>query len=455
MFKLRDYQLESINNIYDSVKKGHHSIIVQSPPRTGKTVIMSEIARRATKKGNRVMFVVHRKEIVDQVIKTFKANEVDMSLTQIGMVQTFTRRVDTLSKPTIIFVDEAHHVLARSYRRILETFPDALKLLFTATPVRLNGEGFEDVADDLIIGKPISWLIDNQFLAPVDYYAPVALDTSKLKTKRTGDYDEQSIKDAFKPKIYGRTVDQYLKLANGKQAIAYTYNVESAERLAKQFCQQGILAKAVSGTTPRAERDQIIKDYRVGKVRIVTNAELFTEGLDLPNVDCVIMLRPTKSLSLYLQFAMRSMNPREGKTAIIIDQVGNVQRFGLPTQDRYWSLEGTKKQKESNRPKIKPVSTCPSCFAAFYRNGNTCPFCGADLVEEREIEVVDKAELKKVIARRKEIFKKIINDKVANNVVDKRPSDLKNYAEVKAYAELKGYKPGWAYFYAKQRGFIR
>ena len=152
MFKLRDYQLESINNIYDSVKKGHHSIIVQSPPRTGKTVIMSEIARRATKKGNRVMFVVHRKEIVDQVIKTFKANEVDMSLAQVGMVQTFTRRVDKLSKPTIIFVDEAHHVLARSYRRILETFPDALKLLFTATPVRLNGEGFEDVLANLFRG---------------------------------------------------------------------------------------------------------------------------------------------------------------------------------------------------------------------------------------------------------------------------------------------------------------
>lgn len=453
-FKLRSYQLESINSIYDSVKKGHHSIIVQSPPRTGKTVIMSEIARRATKKGNRVMFVVHRKEIVDQVIKTFKANEVDMSLTQIGMVQTFARRVDTLSKPTIIFVDEAHHVLARSYRKILERFPEALKLLFTATPVRLNGEGFEDVADDLIIGKPISWLIDNQFLAPVDYYAPVALDTSKLKTKCTGDYDEESIRDAFKPKIYGKTVEQYLKLANGMQAIAYTYNVASAEKLAAQFCKKGILAKAVSGNTPKIEREQIINDYRAGKVRIVTNAKLFTEGLDLPNVDCVIMLRPTKSLSLYLQFAMRSMNPRKDKTAIIIDQVGNVQRFGLPTQDRCWSLEGTKKQKESNRPKIQPVSTCPSCFAAFYRKGNTCPFCGADLIEEKVIEVDDKAELKKVVARRKEIFQKIINNKVARNVAGKHPSELKSYAEAKAYGKLKGYNPRWAYMYSKQRGFL-
>ena len=187
MFKLRDYQLESINNIYDSVKKGHHSIIVQSPPRTGKTVIRSEIARRATKKGNRVMFVVHRKEIVDQVIKTFRANEVDMALTQIGMVQTFTRRVDKLSEPTIIFVDEAHHVLARSYRRILETFPDALKLLFTATPVRLNGEGFEDVADDLIIGKPISWLIDNQFLAPAAHLCQAAAGGKSSDSKQRPD----------------------------------------------------------------------------------------------------------------------------------------------------------------------------------------------------------------------------------------------------------------------------
>lgn len=128
--------------------------------------------------------------------------------------------------------------MARSYTRILDSFPDAIKLLFTATPIRLNGEGFEKIADDIVLGKSIPWLIENKFLAPVDYYAPVALDIEKLRTKRTGDYDEKSIEEAFKPKIYGKTVEQYLKLANGMQAIAYTYNVASAEKLAAQFAKK-------------------------------------------------------------------------------------------------------------------------------------------------------------------------------------------------------------------------
>ncbi|MGL4247091.1 DEAD/DEAH box helicase, partial [Lactiplantibacillus plantarum] len=112
--------------------------------------------------------------------------------------------------------------------------------------------------------------------------------------------------------IYGNAVKHYLKLAPGKQAIAYAYNVASAERLADAFNQAGIMARAVSGKTDRRTREQIVASYRAGKIQVVTNAELFTEGLDLPNVDCVIMLRPTQSLSLYLQFAMRSMNPRAG-----------------------------------------------------------------------------------------------------------------------------------------------
>lgn len=189
MFKLRSYQQETVDKIYQSMLGGHRSIMVQQPPRTGKTVIMADIARRTTVKGNRILFVVHRQEIVQQVIKTFKANDVDMSLAKIGMVQTITRHVNDLDPPSIIFVDEAHHVLAKSYRRILDAFPKAYKLLFTATPYRLNGQGFTEVADDLITGKSVPWLIENKFLAPVDYYAPSYIDTAKLKVRRTGEYD--------------------------------------------------------------------------------------------------------------------------------------------------------------------------------------------------------------------------------------------------------------------------
>lgn len=163
MFKLRDYQQETIDKVYQSIKSGHRSIMVQQPPRTGKTVIMADIARRATAKGNRVLFMVHRQEIVQQVVKTFRTDGVDMNLATIGMVQTITRHVDDLDPPQIIFVDEAHHALARTYQRVLEAFPKAYKLLFTATPYRLNGAGFTDIADDLITGKSVSWLIDHNF----------------------------------------------------------------------------------------------------------------------------------------------------------------------------------------------------------------------------------------------------------------------------------------------------
>lgn len=417
---------------------------------------MAEIARRATDKGNRILFVVHRKEIVDQVVKTFKQQGVDMSLAKIGMVQTITRRVDKLKEPSIIFVDEAHHVLAKSYRRILDKFPNALKLLFTATPYRLNGEGFEEVADDLILGNSIKQLIKDGFLAPVDYYAPAQLDVSQLKTKRNGEFDEKSIAEAFKPKVYGNAVKTFKKLGGNKQAIAYTYNVASAERLASELNGNGITARAVSGKTPKDERDSIINDYRNGKIQVVTNAELFTEGLDLPNVDVVIMLRPTQSLSLYLQFAMRCMNPRKGKTAIIIDHVGNVNRFGLPTEPHHWKLEGNKKEKSNHsRDEIKPVTTCPECFATFYRKGDNCPFCGADLVEEKELAVVEDAKLEKVKEERLRKAHMIMNGGLAAKVADKKISELQNYEEVKAYAKFKQYKPGWVYFYSKKRGFIK
>ena len=456
MFKLRDYQQETIDKVYQSIKSRHRSIMVQQPPRTGKTVIMADIARRATAKGNRVLFMVHRQEIVQQVVKTFRADGVDMNLATIGMVQTITRHVDDLDPPQIIFVDEAHHALAETYQRVLKAFPKAYKLLFTATPYRLNGAGFTDIADDLITGKPVSWLIDHHFLAPVDYYAPSQIDASKLRTKRTGDYSEASIREAIKPKIYGNAVKHYLKLAAGKQAIAYTYNVDSAINLAQAFNSQGITARAVAGSTPKEERRKIIEDYRAGKIKIVTNAELFTEGLDLPNVDCVIMLRPTQSLSLYLQFAMRSMNPREGKTATIIDHVGNVERFGLPTDDREWTLEGREKGKTSSSgATIKSVTVCPTCFASFYRTGGTCPYCGAALGEEKKLEVVDNAELKKVTRSRLAIVKQLEQSAATQNIAGKRPSELKSFKEIQAYAKLKGYRPGWSYYYAKQRGFIK
>lgn len=453
---LRDYQQKTIDRIIRSMKSGHQSIIVQQPPRTGKTVIMAEIAKRTTDNGNHIMFMVHRKEIVDQVKRTFSRWGVNMNLATIGMVQTITRRLDKLEPPAVLFIDEAHHALAKSYMRIIERYPDAYKFLFTATPWRMNGDGFEAVADDLIQGQSVQWFIEHKYLAPVDYYAPADIDISKLKTKRTGEFDDASVEEALKPKIYGDAVKSYKKLASGKQAIAYTYNVASAKRLAQEFLVNGIRAESVDGTTPTEERDRIVAAYREGKIDVLTNAELFTEGIDLPNVDVVIMLRPTQSLSLYLQFAMRSMNPRPGKTAVIIDHVANVNRFGLPTDNRQWHLAGREDvETGTHRDPIKPVTVCPACFATFYRTGPTCPFCGATLAQENQLEVVEDAHLIKLETKRRlAVVHELMDNNVSMNVANKRPDQLKSMKELQAYAKLAGYKPGWAYIQGKNRGFI-
>ena len=308
---------------------GNHSIIVQSPPRSGKTVVMAHIAKGATDKNNKVLFFSHRKEINEQVYKTFENNEVNMNLVTIGGVQSLVRKLDKLDEPTIILIDEAHHSKATSYKKIIDYFPNAYKLLFTGTPIRLDGSGFDDIAEAIVLGKSVKWLQEHGRIAPFKYYAPLMINESALK-KRAGEFTKGSVDETMKTVIYGDVIKHYEKLAKGKQAIVYTHSVEASENVSKAFNEAGYNSIAVSGKTPREARETAMRAFRNGDLKIMVNCELFTEGIDLPNVDVCIMLRPTQSLSLYLQFAMRALNPREGKTAIIIDHVGNVERFGSP-----------------------------------------------------------------------------------------------------------------------------
>lgn len=365
-YELRGYQQELITRIRQSLASGHHQIIVQSPPRTGKTVVMAEIARRTTDKGNRVCFIIHRKEVLEQAKATFQEQGVDPNLLEADMVQSLTRHVDAMHPPEVILIDEAHHALAKSYRRILEAFPQAYVLLFTATPVRTGRNQLDQIADDIIVGKSIKELTEQGFLAPFKYYAAKDkdVDDQKLRRSSTGDYVTASIEEAVSHKIYSHTVDEYLTKAGGKQAVVYTYSVEAANYLAREFNARGITAEAIDATTPAQVRDTAVRKFRDQQLKVLVNVNLFTEGIDLPNVDCVIMVRPTMSLALYMQFSMRCLNPRPGKIAVIIDQVGNWERFGLPNADRDWKVLA--KSKASHAKSLKrggvQVIQCPDCF---------------------------------------------------------------------------------------------
>ena len=455
MYKLRDYQAEIINKIQNSMLTGHRRIIVQSPPRTGKTVVMSEIARRATVKNRRVLFLIHRKEVLEQANATFKEQGVDFDLLTSGMVQTLTRRVDKLDAPHLILVDEAHHALSKSYRRILDKFKDAYVLLFTATPVRLGREQLDQVADDIVLGKSIKELTAAGFLAPFRYYQPPAgFNQSKLKLSSTGDYTNKSITSALQSCLYGDLVSHYKRLAAGKQAVCYCHSIEAAKHAAAEFNKNGIAAAEVDGTTPRSERDELVKKFRDGAIKVMVNVNLFTEGVDLPDVDAVILARPTSSLSLYLQFAMRCLNPRAGKVAVIIDHANNVEKFGYPDSERNWLQlvkTGAKTRKNAETDNFNIV-TCETCFAVLESRtikAGTCPYCDALIKQKRPDKPVALIDL--VEAARNEITSKKIDDYHQLKTV----SELHTMKELQAYAKLHGYKKGWCYYIAKRKGILK
>lgn len=453
-YQLRNYQEELIVKIRQSLAKGHRHIIVQSPPRTGKTVVMAEIAKRATDRGNAVCFIIHRKEVLEQAKATFKEQGVDPTLLEAGMVQSLTRHVDAMQAPEVILIDEAHHALAKSYTRILEAFPSAYVLLFTATPVRTGRNQLDQIADDIIVGKSIKELTEQGFLAPFKYYAAKDkdVDDKKLRRSSTGDYVTASIEEAVSHKIYSHTVDEYLAKADDKQAVVYTYSVEAANHLATEFNGRGITAAAIDATTPAQVRDTAVQKFRDQQLKVLVNVNLFTEGIDLPNVDCVIMVRPTMSLALYMQFSMRCLNPRPGKTAVIIDQVGNWERFGLPNSDRDWKALAKSKAGPTKALKKGGVQViqCPDCFGVVEKSeveDNACPLCGYSPLVKKRGYSEQKAELTEIKeSDQLKRIKKIISDKVMMSVVGKRVDQLQSRKEFEAYAKLHGYKPGWVWY---------
>ncbi|HEP1404254.1 TPA: DEAD/DEAH box helicase [Streptococcus pyogenes] len=408
---------------------------------------MAHIARSATDKGNRVLFFSHRKEINEQVERTFAANGVNSNLLTIGGVQSLVRKLDSLSQPEVILIDEAHHSKAKSYLKIIDHFKSAYVLMFTGTPVRLNGDGFDDIVDDLVAGKSVKWLQEHGNIANFKYYAPSMIDNSALK-KRGGEFTKDSVNQSMKSVIYGDVIKHYEKLAKGKQAIVYTHSVEASHLVSDTFNQAGYQSQSVSGKTSKSEREEAMQAFRDGKLRILVNCELFTEGIDLPNVDVCIMLRPTQSLSLYLQFAMRPLNPRDGKIAIIIDHVGNVERFGLPNMDREWRLDGKTKQKQSTKIGEPTTRVCDDCYATYWSDTRICPECGHENeLTKREIEEIKEAELQE-ISEQKQL-------KLKNRVSTYQSPDLcRTMDELTEYRKQHGYKPGWQYHIAKKLGIL-
>ena len=207
---LRPYQIELIEKARDAYRHGARAPCIVLPCGGGKSVIVADIAKSAVSKNNQVLFLVHRKELVEQIKRTFEWWGVDMSRCDVMMVQTASRRISRLPAPDLIITDENHHSKASAYRRIYDAFPDAKRIGVTVTPVRLDGSGLSDVNDALVVGVSAKWLIEHRYLAPYDYYAPSIADLTGIRI-RHGEFETKSVEKAMlKTAVFGDAIKYVL-----------------------------------------------------------------------------------------------------------------------------------------------------------------------------------------------------------------------------------------------------
>jgi len=483
MFQLRPYQDDGVGEIRNSYIEGYEAPLYILPTGGGKTVIFNFVARNSASKSKRVLILMHRVELIRQTIKKLQEDGIipgvinpkftpnPLAPIQVGSVQTIWRRTERMQPPDLIIIDEAHHATASTYTKIIEAFPNAKILGVTATPERTDGTGLGVNAgghfDTMIMGPQIYELIQEGYLVQPKHYMPSnSIDFSSFH-HRMGDFVKSELEDAFdKPHITGDAVSHYRKLAYGKPAVAFCVSISHAEHVAKEFRNAGYRSWSVDGKTDERKRQWLINGLGNGKVDVLTSCDLIGEGVDIPSIFACINLRPTESLSLYIQQGGRALRPiyapgydlstKEGRLAsiaasekphaIILDHAGNALRHGLLDEHRPWTLDGKKKSSYSGASKEGEnvrVLQCEKCYNV-HKPLPFCPACGHKYaIQSREVEVKE-GTLKEISEQEKVALKRQRM---------KEQGQANSYDALAELGKKRGYKPGWAKHIAKARGY--
>ena len=343
----------------------YDSVMLQMPTGTGKTYLFTSLINdilrtyKQAHKEIKILVVAHRTELLDQISATLTRFGIPHGFIQGSREQYLWRRVQVGSIMSLlteknynnvcrqrfdyIIVDEAHHSLADTYRKLFELFPEAKKLGVTATPWRLNHETFLSLYQCLITSPQISWFISNGLLADFDYVSirpdsevQRLVDNSEVSS--IGDFSNTDLENTFNnQRIRSKLYESYQQFANGRKGIIYAINKRHAAKIAELYCSHGIKAVAIDCDTPKEERQDLISAFKSGDITILVNVDIFTEGFDCPDVNFIQLARPTKSLALYLQQVGRGLRIVKGKDkTIILDNVGLYNYFGLPDANRKW-----------------------------------------------------------------------------------------------------------------------
>lgn len=391
---LRSYQRRVLRQLAESDGR----VLLQMPTGSGKTITAVEYARQRLPAGP-VWFVCHRREIVRQASRAFTEAGMEFGVIapgheslpaapiQIASVYSLRTRDHAYPSPATIVWDEAHHMAAPSWAALMARYPNAKHVGLTATPERLDGKGLDRWFDNIVLGPDIKSLIARGHLAKYRIFAPTEPDLTEARIKH-GDYDPADIDKIMNtPVIIGCAVEHYNRHAPDSRALVFATSIAASKAVVQKFAAQGTLAKHVDGTTPDDERDTAVADLAAGRLKVLSNVNVFTEGVDVPGIDTVILLRPTRSLALYMQMIGRGLRPSEGKeVATIFDHGGCVYEHGFADMAVEWSLEGNarKARLRKARESGEVIRRCPECSCA-HEIAAVCPECGHEYASRMEV----------------------------------------------------------------------
>jgi DNA repair protein RadD len=384
--ELRPYQVDFVAAIRDEFRRSR-SVLAVSPTGSGKTVMFSFVTSSAIARGRSVIVAAHRDSICQQISESLSRFGVHHGVIQAGrgmlparchvaMIQTLARRADKIPAPDLLVVDEAHHSASDTYARLLDRWSETKVLGVTATPERLDGRGLGRWYQSMAVGPSVAGLIEDGYMAKFRLLAPPSpADMAAVRTSM-GDFNVSDLEQVVtKAAVVGDVIDHYRRHMNGKPAIAFCVTRKHADLISDAFREAGYRSDPVDGAMTREVIRDRIAAIGDGRLHVLTACELISEGVDVPVVSGALLLRPTKSLAMYLQQVGRVLRLKpDGSGAVILDHVGNVRRHGMPDAPREWSLD--------DRAKGKPaaIRTCEVCYRAF--SPETPPDCDGVLIQQ-------------------------------------------------------------------------
>lgn len=456
---LRPYQERTIESYHRALDKGARAPIIVLPTGGGKTRVAADLIRQETKLGRPSLFLAPRRELVYQASRALSGCGVPHGIVmagrrdledkyascQVASIDTIhaRRRNGSLSltqRFPLIIVDEAHLSITTKKIQLLESWEDAVVCGLTATPSRKDGRALGLLYDEMIEEATTASLTDQGYLCEARYFSLSEPDLRRVRTV-AGDYNQKDLAKVMNSgELVGDIVEHWFRLAAERRTVVFASSIAHSMALAEEFKRQGARAEHVDADTDPAERTETFKRFSDGDTQILCNCFLAAYGFDLPELDCVVLARPTKSLVLYLQSLGRGLRISEGKEdCLILDHSGAVHRFGFATDERIWSLTGKVSWDGSLRKGMKHASRtikCPEC-AAMFKSAPKCPECGyAPKAKAQKVHTLDGDLVE--IQRRKELIRKASEEQ-------------KFFRELMHYGRRHSYKRGWSSFKFKER----